>query len=308
MKRGEKTIVLAEGEDERVLRAADFISKKRISRVIVLGDIKKILEKMQKLKVGLTFSLIDPARSEKLAEYSNLLYRIRKSKGMTCSEASLLAKETNHFACLMLRNGDCDAVITGAVSKTTEVLRTAFQVIKKARGIKSCSAGVLIVLKNKKLFFSDISVQPFPDAHELAEIAALSSKTFYSVTKIKPKVAFLSYSTHGSSKSKDIDRIRKAYKIFKSKNPGITADGEIQVDAALVKSVAERKKSSIKGDANVLIFPNLDAANEGYKLVERLAGAKAIGMFLQGLDKPLSKLSKGCSTGDIISLAEAMEA
>jgi len=298
-----KRLVFPEGEDERILKACSIIAKQKIAKIILLGDIDKILGKIEKLKLNFNASIINPEHSENFSFYAEELVRIRKKHNLSYKNACKLVQNPEYFACMMLHGGDCDAVISGAVVGTPNFLRPAFQIIKTKKGISRASAAVFMILKNKTLLFSDISVQINPNAQELAEIAMLSAKTFEKFIKKRAKVAMLSFSTHDRN-NEYAEKMRKGAEIAKRKNPGLIIDGEVQVDAALVPEVSKRKKSMLEGEANVLIFPDLNSGNISYKLVERLAGAKAACMIIQGLQKPIVLLSRGCSIQDIIGASK----
>ena len=303
MKRGCR-IVFAEGEDERILKASEIIVKKGIARVILLGDIDKILSKLKRLKLRFNVSIINPKTATEKDFYMQKLYELRRKKGMKTKEAARIVENPNYFACMMLYSGDCDAVLSGAVYSTPEMLKPAFQIIRTKRGINRASGAVFLTLKNKTYLFADVSVQENPGAEELAEIAKLSAKTFERITGKKAKIAMLSYHTRSykGKVSEYFEKVRKAAEI--AKKSGLKVDGEIQLDAAIDKRVASRKNIKFIG-ANVMIFPNLDAGNIGYKIVKHLANAKMTGVIIQGLDKPVNDLSKGCSVEDIINLAGA---
>jgi len=297
-----KRIVFSEGADERILNAASIISKQRIAKVILLGDIDKILGKIDKMSLDFNVSIIDPKKSENFLSYAEELIKLRKKHKLSFKDACRLLQNPEYFACMMLHSGDCDSVLSGAVVGTPEFLRAAFQIIKPKKGISKASAAVFIKLKDKNFLFSDISAQINPNAEELAEIAMLSAGTFEKFMKKKAKVAMLSFSTHDKN-NEFADKMRKAAAIAKRKNPRLIIDGEVQVDAALVKEVSERKGSILNGEANVLIFPDINSGNISYKLVERLANAQATGMLIQGLKKSINVLSRGCNVKDIVDLA-----
>jgi phosphate acetyltransferase len=317
-------IVFPEGEDERILKAASVIAKRGIAKVILLGDIDTILKKIEKLRLKFNvstkksnkdfrapknayprhciFSVINPETATEREIYKQKLYELRRKKGMSVLEARKLINDANYFACMMLYMDDCDAVLSGAVYSTPEMLRPAFQIIKTKKGIKKASGAILLKVKGKDYLFADCSVQENPSADELAEIAQLSSKTFQTITGKKARIAMLSYHTR-SSKGKVSEyfrKVRKAAAIAKRK--GLDVEGEIQLDAAIEKKTALRKHIRFI-DANVLIFPNLDAGNIGYKLVKIFADAKMTGVIIQGLRKPVNDLSRGCSVEDIVNLA-----
>jgi len=301
-----KRLVFSEGEDERIIKAASMIAKQKIAKVFLLGDIERIIERIRKMGLDFNVSIIDPKHSENFLVYAEELVKIRKKHNLSYKDSCKLLQNPEYFACMMVHSGDCDVVLSGAAVGTPQFLRPLFQIIKTEKGISRASASVLMQLKNKTMLFSDISAQINPNAGELAEIAVLSSKTFEKFTGKKAKVAMLSFSTHDQN-NEYADKMRKAAEMAKRKNSKLIIDGEVQVDAALVRGVSERKGSILKGEANVLIFPDLNSGNISYKLVERLAGAKATGMFVQGLSKQAIVLSRGCSVQDILDIAKLIK-
>ncbi|MEM2956270.1 MAG: phosphate acyltransferase [Candidatus Pacearchaeota archaeon] len=300
----EKKIVFPEGEDERILKASAIIVKKKIAKVILLGDIKKILEKFEKLKLRFNVSIINPETAIEKEIYIQKLYELRRRKGLSIKEARKLILDRNYFACMMLHEGKCDAVLSGAVFSTPEILIPAFRIIKTKKNVKKASGAVLMKIKNKYYLFADVSVQERPTATELAEIAILSARTFEKMVGKRARVAMLSYHTY--SKRKDnitfFNDVRKATNIARKK--GLNVIGEVQLDAALNKETALRKHIPFI-DANVLIFPNLDAGNIGYKIAKIFSNAEMTGVIIQGLKKPVNDLSRGCDIKDIVRLAIA---
>jgi phosphate acetyltransferase len=296
-------IVFVEGEDERILQASSIISKQRIARIILLGNIDKIISKIQSLKLRFNVSIIDPKTAVEKEFYAQKLYGLRRKKGLKIKDAEKLVNNPNYFACMMLYCGDCDAVLSGAVYSTPEMLRPAFQIIKPEKNVKKASGAILLKVKEKEYLFADCSVQENPGAEDLAEIAKLSAKSFEKIIGKKSRIAMLSYHTRSpGGNSEFFGKVRKAAEI--AKKSGLNVEGEIQLDAAIDKRTALRKNVKFI-DANVLIFPNLDAGNIGYKLVKILASAKMTGVIIQGLSKPVNNLSRGCSADDIVNLAEA---
>lgn len=306
-----KRIVLAEGEGERVIRAASDIVKRGIAQITLVGDPEKVRKNADGIDLT-DIKIINPETSVKFEEYAALLYELRKSKGMTMEDAKKLTKNRQYFATLMLKAGDADGLVSGSETSTGDVLRPGLQIIKAKPGISCISSCFLMLLpensaygENGVMIFGDCAVNINPNAKELAEIAIASVDTAKKIADIaSPKVAMLSFSTKGSAKHEYAEKVIEATKIFKEKQPKIAVDGELQVDAALVPSVSQLKApgSSIGGKANILIFPDLQAGNIGYKLVQRLAGAEAIGPICQGFAKPINDLSRGCSWQDIVAV------
>lgn len=306
-----KRIVLAEGEGERVIRAASDIVKRGIAQITLVGDPEKVRKNADGIDLT-DIKIINPETSVKFEEYAALLYELRKSKGMTMEDAKKLTKNRQYFATLMLKAGDADGLVSGSETSTGDVLRPGLQIIKAKPGISCISSCFLMLLpensaygENGVMIFGDCAVNINPNAKELAEIAIASVDTAKKIADIAiPKVAMLSFSTKGSAKHEYAEKVIEATKIFKEKQPKIAVDGELQVDAALVPSVSQLKApgSSIGGKANILIFPDLQAGNIGYKLVQRLAGAEAIGPICQGFAKPINDLSRGCSWQDIVAV------
>ena len=323
-KSNKQRIVLPESLEERTIKAADKALADELAEIILIGSKAEILAKAAEL--GLKniekATIIDPATSEKTAGYANLLYELRKSKGMTPEQANELVKNPLYFGCLIIKSGDADGQISGALSTTGDTLRPALQIIKCAPGI-SCVSGAMLMItqtpqygENGVLVFGDVAVTPAPDASQLAQIAVCTAQTAKSVAGFaEPRVAMLSFSTKGSAKHEVVNKVVEATKLAKELNPGLKIDGELQADAALVPSVGAKKApgSDIAGKANVLVFPNLEVGNIGYKLVQRLGNADAIGPILQGIARPVNDLSRGCSVDDIykmvaITACQAMDA
>lgn len=302
-----KKIVFPESLDERTLRATEIILKDGSAKPILLGKEAEI--KATAKKLGLTINwdqveFIDPEDKIRLEKYAAALVEIRKDKNLTLQEAQNLVKDINYFSVMVVQMDEADAMISGAVGTTGETVKPALQIIKTKEKFHKVSGIFFMIMENRLLLFADCAINIQPDAHELAEIAIDTAETAKRFG-IVPKIAMLSFSTAGSAKHPLADKVREATAMVRYKRPDLIVDGEMQVDAALVPSVAASKfpKSKIKGDANVLIFPDLQSGNIAYKLVERLAKAKAIGPILQGLQKPVNDLSRGCSAQDIADLA-----
>lgn len=305
-------IVLPEGTEIRTLKAADIILKKKAAKIILIGNKEEIfsLAQTEQLNFISEAVIVDPETDTNMPMYADLLYDLRKNKGMTPDEAVKLAKNPLYLACLMIKNGDADGELAGAQNTTGDVLRPAFQIVKTRPGISVVSGAFLMFTptpqfgENGLLIFADCAVNPNPSAKELAEIAISSAETTEAIAGIEPKVAMLSFSTKGSAKHEFVDKVVEATNIAKSMRPDLQIDGEMQADAALVPAVGKSKApgSNIAGRANVLIFPDLQSGNIGYKLVERLSGTLAVGPILQGMAAPINDLSRGCSVDDIVSM------
>ena len=303
-----KTIVLPEATDVRILEAAEMIKNEGYAKVILIGNEEEVrkLAKERNIDIGET-KIIDPAVSIETARYSKELYELRKSKGMTEEQAEKLVLEPVYFGMMMVKLNEADGLVSGAAHSTSDTLRPALQILKTAPGTKLVSAFFVMVVPNCKygengtFIFADSGLNPDPNAEELSEIAISSSKSFKELTGKEPKVAMLSYSTYGSAKSELTEKMIKATKILKEKEPKLICDGELQLDAAIVPEVAASKApgSPLKGEANVLIFPDLNGGNIGYKLVQRLAKAEAYGPLCQGIARPVNDLSRGCNSKDV---------
>ena len=307
-----KTIVLPETNDKRTLIAASQIMQEGIANIIMVGNEEKIMDGAGWLEVDLTgVKVVDPETTEKLDEYVNLLYETRKAKGMTPEKArEILLKDYLTFGGVMGKANDADGMVAGACHATADTLRPALQILKTAPGVKLVSAFFLMDVPdceygdNGTFLFADCGLNQDPTAEELAAIAESSARSFKSLVGSKPIIAMLSHSTKGSAKHPLVDKVAEAVKIAHEQYPQLCLDGELQTDAALVPSVAKSKApgSEVAGKANVLVFPNLDAGNIGYKLVQRLGKADAYGPMLQGIAKPVNDLSRGCSWQDIVGV------
>ena len=307
-----KTIVLPETNDKRTLIAASHIMEEEIADIIMIGNEEKILDGAGWLEVELDgVKIIDPEKCEKLDEYVNVLYETRKSKGMTPEKArEILLADPLTFGVVMVKNNDADGMVAGACHATADTLRPALQILKTAPGVKLVSGFFILDVpdctfgEKGTFIFADCGLNQDPTAEELAAIADSSARSFKSLVGARPIIAMLSHSTKGSAKHPLVDKVVLATEIAKKEYPHLTIDGELQTDAALVPQVAKSKApgSEVGGKANVLIFPNLDCGNIGYKLVQRLAKAEAYGPMLQGISKPVNDLSRGCSWQDIVGV------
>lgn len=311
-KTNKQKIVLPEGTEERTLHASDRLLSEEIAEIILIGnpeEIKTLAQKYQLKHIDKAI-IVDPLNHDKKREYTDLLYELRKNKGLTREDAEKMTEDPLYLACLMIKNGDADGEIAGAKNTTGDVLRPAFQIIKTAPGMSVVSGAFLMFTKEKSygkdglLVFADCAVMPNPDAKQLAEIAVATARTTQAIVGIEPKVAMLSFSTKGSAKDPLADKVIEATRIAKEMAPDVIIDGEMQADAALVPFIGKSKApgSPVAGNANVLVFPNLECGNISYKLVQRLGNAESVGPILQGMAAPVNDLSRGCSVEDIYKM------
>ena len=309
----QKTIALAEGFDIRACMAAEILTKQGVCKVILIGDEAEAKSKFPEVDfTGVKFE--NPATSENKARYAETLYELRKAKGMTLEAAEKIVSTNNMFyACVALKMGDVDGVVGGAVFSSGDVLRAAFQVVKPAPGINSVSSCFVMIPPEEGFkyntapayIFADCAVIPYPTVDQLADIAVAANDSAKNIIGIEPKIAMLSFSTKGSASHEAVDKVRSAYEKVKAEHPEINVDGEMQFDASLVPSVGKQKapESTVAGEANVFVFPNLDAGNIGYKIAQRLGNFMAVGPIMQGLALPVNDLSRGCSAEDIAATA-----
>ena len=312
-KANRQRIVLPEGTEERTLKAANQILTDEVADLILLGNPVEIAAMAQKFGLGniSKAQIIDPENHPKQEAYAQLLCELRKKKGMTIEEARELVKNPLYLGCLIIKSGDADGQLAGARNTTGDVLRPALQIIKTSPGI-TCVSGAMLLLthapecgQNGVLVMGDVAVTPMPDANQLAQIAICTARTAKAVAGIdEPRVAMLSFSTKGSAKHEVVDKVVEALNIAREMDPELCIDGELQADAALVPSVGASKApgSAIAGKANVLVVPNLEVGNIGYKLVQRLGHATAVGPILQGIARPVNDLSRGCSVDDVYKM------
>ena len=311
-KANKQRIVLPEGTEERTLKAANQILTDEVADLILLGNVEEIETLAKKWGLGNIHraTIIDPATSEKAEEYAQMLCELRKKKGMTIEEARKKVLDPLYYGCMIIKSGDADGQLAGARNTTGDVLRPALQIIKTSPGI-TCVSGAMLLLThapecgdNGVLVMGDVAVTPVPDANQLAQIAVCTARTAKAVAGIEPRVAMLSFSTKGSAKHEVVDKVVEAFNIAKEMDPSLLIDGELQADAALVPSVGNSKApgSPIAGKANVLVVPSLEVGNIGYKLVQRLGHATAVGPILQGIARPVNDLSRGCSIDDVYKM------
>jgi phosphate acetyltransferase len=305
-------IVLPEGFEDRTIMAADAIIREKLCYIYLIADPVELEKKVHQF--GLTniekATVINPKDHPKKKEYTTLLYEIRKSKGMTMEEAARLVEDPLYLGTLMIKAGDADGEVAGAANATGDVLRPAFQIVKTLPGISIVSGAFIMILKDKSfgeegvIVFADGAVHPDPDEKQLAEIAVATAGTTRSILGFEPRIAMISFSTKGSASHPMVDKVVNATRLAKEMDPTLVIDGELQADAAVIEAIARSKapESVIQGNANVLIFPDLNVGNTAYKLVQRLAKAEAVGPVLQGMAAPINDLSRGCSVSDIVNL------
>ena len=306
-KKLDKTIVLPEGEDRRTIEAAQKLTEQGICKVVLLGDEEIIQKNASGFDIA-GIPVINPLTSEKRSAYIEQLVELRKKKGLTPEQADELLQDSVYFGCMMLKNDEVDGLVSGAVHATSDLLRPALQIIKSAPDIPTVSSYFLMEFPNQELgdngvlIYSDCGVVIDPNEDELAAIAVASAQSAKQIAELDPRVAMLSFSTKASASHPKVDKVVNATKKAQQMAPDVPIDGELQGDAALVESVGQKKApgSPVAGKANVLIFPDLDAGNIGYKLTQRLAGATAVGPLCQGFAKPVNDLSRGCNADDIV--------
>ena len=310
-KSNKKKIVLPEGNEERTIAAAQKICNLGLAYPILIGDKEEILTKAKELDVDLSqVEIINPNESEDLQKYINAFYELRKAKGVTMEKAEKIVRDPLYFATMMVKLDDADGMVSGAVHTTGDLLRPGLQIIKTAPGVSCVSSFFIMEVPNSPygdnglLFFADCAVNPMPTEDMLASIAIATADNAKLLSKINPKVAMLSFSTMGSADHEVVDKVRNATIKARELRPDLEIDGELQIDAAIVPNVASQKapESNVAGKANVLVFPDLQAGNIGYKLVQRFANAEAIGPVCQGFAKPINDLSRGCSSEDIVNV------
>jgi phosphate acetyltransferase len=305
-KQNPKRIVMPEGFEPRILKATEVVLKEKTAYPILVGDPVELKELAKKYKAKIDWSKVEVVNNkdpEIIKKYAKKFYELRKNKGVTEEEAMKIVQSFNYFGTMMVYMGDADGMVSGTTYSTADTIRPALQIIKTKEKFHKVSGVFFLVLEKRLLLFADTAVTIDPNSHDLADIAIDTAETAIKFG-LEPKIAMLSFSTAGSAKHPYVDKVREATALIRDEQPKLIVEGEMQVDAALVKDVCEKKfpNSVLKGDANILIFPDLQAGNIAYKLVERLAKAKAIGPLLQGLKKPINDLSRGCNYKDISNL------
>ena len=306
----QKRIVLPEGSEPRTLRATEIILNQKLAQIILLGDSQEINKVAEEIGVNIEgVTIVDPKTDSRRELYAGLMVEIRKEKGLTHEIALELLNDPLYFAPLMIKNGDADGELAGAINATGDVLRPALQYVKTLPGVSVVSGAILMFVDphfghEGILVFADCAVMPDPDERQLAEIAVTTAKTAKAIVGMDPRVAMLSFSTMGSAQHPLVDKMANATRIAREMDPELKIDGEMQLDAALIPEVGRLKApdSEVAGRANILVFPGLEAANIGYKLVQRLGKAEAVGPILQGMAAPINDLSRGCSVSDIVNM------
>ena len=301
-----KTIFLPESHDERVLKAAEELTKEKTVSVITLGDEDRIIKDAKKLDVDLTgVRIIDPTKSDKLSDFTNIFFNLRKHKGVTIEQARSTVQQDLFFAAMMVKENMVDGSVAGSASATADVMRAGIQCIGMPEGISIVSSFFLMLFPEKNYSFADCAVVPNPDEKQLADIAISTADNHRKLTGEEPFIAMLSFSTKGSAQHEAVDKVLNATAIIRQKRPDLNVDGELQFDAAVIESIGKKKApgSNVAGKANVLIFPDLNSGNIGYKIAQRWGKAVAVGPMVQGLKKPFFDLSRGCSVEDIANTA-----
>jgi len=298
-------IYFPDAEDIRTLSAAHYISNHALATPVLIGNTHAIHALIDSHPFDFVPEIIDPGTSELTSQYAEILCERMRKKNISYEEAYNLVIQPLYWAGIALYRGDCDGCVAGSLSSTGDVLRAALHTVGLAEGVKTVSSWFLMLFDDKVYGYADCGVVPYPTSEQLTDIAFSTAANFQKVTGMEPRIAFLSFSTHGSARHESVEKVQTAYRLFSTMYPGIIADGELQFDAAIVPAIAHRKapNSPIAGEANIFIFPNLDAGNIAYKMSERLGGAQAIGPLIQGLNKPYCDLSRGCSVQDIVDVA-----
>lgn len=299
-----KTIVLPESHDERVLKAAEILAREKIVSVITLGNDDRVRNDAKKLDVDLTgIRVIDPSTSDKLSDFTNLYFNLRKHKEVTVEKARETVLRNLFFAAMMVKEGMADGSVAGSSASTADVMRAGIQCVGMPDGISIASSFFLMIFPEKVYSFADCAVVPDPDVNQLADIAISTADNHRNLTGEEPLVAMLSFSTKGSAQHESVDKVIDAVKVIRDKRPDLEVDGELQFDAAIIDSIGKKKApgSTVAGNANVLVFPDLNSGNIGYKIAQQLGSAEAVGPMVQGLNKPFFDLSRGCSVDDIVN-------